>query len=653
MTPDDKRPHVQSISPLSWWGSIRARVSTKSAVAWLVVASGLLLASLPLADFLSSPGRTWQERTDEDFHSGQVTVAGALSVSGAFRASQDGWYLPVGTSGEIHYRIDKALGSHITAQLWLYMPAPSVTGELRIRTGARSRALTDPYFVGEVIELGEADDETSVELALSATNTGSTQALVLDQLFWGPTTGAAPPRPTAASFLAFGGLVGLMSLSLIEAGRWRWPISVAIGLLMALAASDRFEALYAHSADGLDPDAVTYRILVDRFRWWPPWESGLFSANFGVREPFFLMVAHAYFDVLGSSDFHLRVVSSTLSVLSVPLTFIAARRRLSWPAAFVVAGLVAFNRPLVDESFRGLRTELELCLVLVLYVLLDRRPSARPRWEAILTGLVGLALVLTRTFYLPMILVAVGISFLARYRPPRRALLPLSMAAALVVGAVVGHRLAMYERQGDAFFDTASYARWNANVEQFERGGHLSHPELFPTEIEYIEQGPYFGPRITYAQYLFELHTVPQVVAGTAAGFGDVFANTGGTYLPGIGRILGLLSPSSTDVAKDLTELVDQAVKWIGVVGLVGLLVSAVGRRRPEDLLLPAMVATGLVTTTFVYHLQLIERYRNTMQFYPLLVIGGAWLFQELLRLTLRGRALVLARPRTQDSNPG
>jgi hypothetical protein len=322
----------------------------------------------------------------------------------------------------------------------------------------------------------------------------------------------------------------------------------------------------------------------------------------------------------------------------------AARRRLSWPAALVVAGLIAFNRPLVDESFRGLRTELEMCLVLVLYVLLDRRPTAHPRGEAVIFGLVGAALVLTRTSYLPMILVATAVSFLARYRPLQRALLPVSIGTALVVGAVAGHRIALYAREGDAFIDTASYARWNANVEQFERGHKLPHPELFPTETEYIEKGPYFGPRLTYAQYLFELHTVPEFVAGTLAGFGDVFANTGGTYLPGVGRILGAVIPGGAEVAKALTEVVDQTVKWFGVAGLIGLAVSAMVRRRLEDLLLPGMVVIGLATTTFVYHLQLIERYRNTIQFYPFLVIGGAWLFQNAVHRELRGWPALRAR---------
>lgn len=622
-------------SVLAWWRTVRTRVRSRSGFAWLIGITLLLLASAPLAAFILSPGRTWETQILEDFNSGHLVVASALDVRAGFRANQDGWYLPAGTSGELHYRIAKRIGSNLAAQLWLYSQGASMRAELRINSGERSQFLTNPYFVGEVIELAPADAETSVELVLSATNTSSNAVLVLDQLVYGPTRGAAPPRPGTTAILAFGLLLGLAFFPLLEAGRWNTPIAVAIAVLMSVTTSERIDALNARASDTLDPDAIVYRIYADSFRWWPPWESGLFSGNFGEREPLFPMLVNAYFRVLGSSDFHLRVVSSTLSVLGVVLTLVAARRRLAWPAGLAVAGIVALNRPLVDESLRGLRTELELCLVLALYLVLDRPPSLRPRLDAMLGGLVGLALVLTRTFYLPMILVAIVISFFARYRPLTRALTLTSIATLLVVGAATAHRIALYERQGDAFYDTSGYARWNANYEKFQLGRDVSHPELFPSKSEVVANGLYVGPRITYAQYLFQIHSFPEFVAGTATGFADVYANTGGAYVPGL-RDLAALSPQVALIAKSLTDLLDQGVKFIGVVGLLGLLASAVLRRELRDLLIPAMIVSGLAFTTFLYHLQLVERYRNTMQFYPLLIIAGIWFLQDRVLPAMR-----------------
>src|SRR5205814_2188660 len=130
---------------------------------------------------------------------------------------------------------------------------------------------------------------------------------------WGAATGKPVPRPSGLSYLAFGALSALVPLPFIKRVRRRWVLAVAIGTLMAIAVATPFEALYSSSSSPvpLDPDAIVYRVYGDSFRWWPPWDHGIFSASFGEREPFFPLVVHAYFDVLGSSDFHLRVVSTT------------------------------------------------------------------------------------------------------------------------------------------------------------------------------------------------------------------------------------------------------------------------------------------------------------------------------------------------------
>jgi len=518
---------------------------------------------------------------------------------------------------------------------WLYTGG-SVTGELRISSAGPSRVYPNPSFAGDVIEFPEATEASSIELEISARNAGPRDALVIDQLIWGTVKGRAAPRPILLSYAGLGLLAGLLTVPLVQVRR-RWLLAMAVGLLIAVTAYTRFETLYARASGPLDPDAVVYRIYADRFQWWPPWENGIFSANFSEREPLFPLVVHAYFDALGSSDFHIRVVSSTLSVFAVPLTLVAAKRRLSWPVALTVAAIVALNTHLVNESVRGLRTELELCEVLGLYIVLDRPPSPRPRRESIVAGVLGAALVLTRTFYLPMILMATGISFVSRYRPLRTAFVSLLISVALVAFAVVGHRVAMFERQGDAFWDTAGYARWNANVEKFQYGHHLDHPELFPSEADYLKIGPYSGPRITYTQYLFQIHTLPDFVIGTAAGFIDVLATTGGFYVPGADKVLEPISQKmNVPLAKVADDGIDLVLKAAAAIGLLALVVSSLRRPQLADLLLPTMVASGLAFSTFLYHLRLVEPYRNTIQFYPLALIAGGWLTEETIR-RLRG----------------
>jgi len=319
-------------------------------------------------------------------------------------------------------------------------------------------------------------------------------------------------------------------------------------------------------------------------------------------------------------------VSSTLSVLAVPLTLIAARRRLSWPAALAVAGCIALSRPLLIESVRGLRTELELCEVLVLYLAVER-PLSVSIGRPMFAGLLGAALALTRTFYLPVIGVATIIGALSRKRSIRAAAGAILVSLAIVGSAVIGHRVAMYERQNDALFDVAGYTRWLANYEKFLLGHSLQHLELFPTEAEYLANGLYYGPRISTFQYLFQIHTAEEVVVGTVAGFADIFKTSGGLYL---GE-----SPTSRFAA----EALDQIIRWVALLGLVALLVRSVRKRSLADLLLPAIVIVGFGSTAFLYHLGVIEMQRNTIQFFPLALIAGGWLVEAILH-QVRARTL-------------
>ena len=606
---------------------IRAGVSSRAA--WFAAVALSIVLCAPIASFLSASSEvTWTGTVTDDLNYGRVQSPSSIATLAGFLPNQDGLYLNPGVEGRLVYRIAKSATSRAAAALWVYMSSPSISGELRIRAGDSSRVIPSPYYNGEVVGL-DGEGSATIDLEFDAKNNSAAPLLVVDQIVWGLETGAPPAAPTALSYLSFGFLAALIALPVVGRVPRKWLVVAAIGALMALTAATRFGALAATSRSPLplDPDAVVYRVYAESFRWWPPWVNGLFSASFGEREPFFPLVVHLYFDALGASDFHLRVVSSTLSVLAVPLVLVAARRRLGWGLALAIAAAVVVARPLVDESVRGLRTELEMCAVLILYALLDRTASVR--WPTtIAIGLVGAALVLTRTFYLPMVLVAVCISFVARQQP-RPALRPIALAFAIVLLAAGGHRLAMFERYGDAFYDTARYARWLANVEKFTLEVDLPHPELFPGREEYESRGPYFGPEISYAQYLFVLHTWPDFLNGSLAGLADVVTNPSGLYLPGAGPALAGY-PLARDALAGLLRVADVALRALAVLGVIALIYSAWRRHRVLDLLIPSMIIFGLSFSAFLYHLHLIERYRNTVQFYPLALIAAGWLVQEL-----------------------
>jgi hypothetical protein len=391
-----------------------------------------------------------------------------------------------------------------------------------------------------------------------------------------------------------------------------------MGIVVATATFARI-AVLIETQGPLDPDAIAYRMYADSFQWWPLFDHGLFSGNFSEREPLFPMVVNAYFQVLGSSDYHLRVVSLTLSIAVVIFSVIAARRRLSWWPAIAVGLLVAVSPPLIRESVRGLRLELEMLELLLLYIALDRGPAKRPLLDAVLLGVLGAAMVLTRTYYFPVFGVAVAISFLARYRPLRRATGLAVLAVLIMLSAEAAHRVGLYVHTHDVFYDTALYNRWYANDEYFRLNRPLAHRELFPTLADYQKFGLYFGPNISTGQYLFEIHSPQEFVRDSLAGSREIFETVGAVA---VRERLGPLAPR-----------VDLAARWLVLLGLMGMLLRAWRHRRLA--IIPAIVLTSLASTAFLFDHGLLERFRNTWQTFPLALIAAAWLVESIVRVVI------------------
>ena len=594
---------------------------------WVVAALACLLGTYPLFAALVQLGPATSDEVVENFNAGFVSRPDRLLVVEGFKSGDRGWYLDSGASGRLVYRAPVQAGSSLGLILWLYTPAGVHSQVLARALGHPDTTLaTDRTLIGNKLVLpAEHVYAPSMDIEFLVTNTTDSQVLVLDQLETYASRGADVRAPPSYVYLATGGLIALAALALLRRRRHALPVAVAMGAVVGIAVATRMTALFAVSRL-LDPDAIGYRTYANRFQWWPLFDNGIFSGNFGEREPLFPMVVHAYFQILGSSDFHLRVVSATLSVAAVILTVVAARRLLvSWPAALGAGLMVAVSGPLISESTRGLRLELEIVLVLLLYIALARPPARRPVFDAAAIGLLGAALALTQTSLIPLVGVAVTVSFLVRYRPLPRAVGLLALVAIIVIGAAAGHRAGLYQHHHDAFYDTAGYSRWLANVEHFAYHTPLPHPELFPSFEDYQKFGPYFGPSITTSQYLFVIHSPQQYLRDSIAGLRAMFDTVDG-FLP--------LASSLNALQVLLGPRIDLAARWLILLGMVGLCIRA--RRHPHLALIPAMVMTYLASTAFFFDHGLLERYRNTWQVMPLAPIAAAWLVE--------GATVVVAR---------
>lgn len=606
-----------------------------SHLAWLAAVAVAVLLTIPALATVAQAGPTDLWYYAEDFTSGKVVVPSSTQAEG-FTPGIYGWNLLPHDSGRLAYTIHRPRGRDLTVKLWFYTGGSSgVTGEVSVRLdgGPPVTIARDPRFVGSQLPLpSDVAVAQDIEIDLTATNQSNTEQLVVDRLSWSSAP-SGPPYPSPRwSRWALGLLAGLLALSLLRDPR-RWAIAAALALTVAVAADLRLGAvvLAAHVYPA-NPDTMAYQAWADRFRWWPL-DRGFFCGCYGPREPVWVAIGHLLSQLFGSSTFHLRALTALLSVLDVGLAVAAARRRLGWPASLAVGVLLALNGPVISNATRGLRTELEMTLCLLLYLLLDRPPSRRPYLEATAVGLTGTALALTRTFFLPAVILVVAISLLLRRTSARSAALALFVAAVLPVAGTVAHRIGLYNQPleygltRDAFLDTDSYARWNANTEKFLLDRPMPHPELFPTSQEYEKNGPYYGPKLTYAQYLFELHTPLEVVTFSLAGYADVVRSTIGFLQLAPESLVGDPSVQNADLALGFGHFVDILVRALGAVGLIGMVVAA--RRRPQLILVPAMYVGILGFAVFLYHVGLVERYYNIVQAWPFFYIAAAWLVEQ------------------------
>jgi hypothetical protein len=584
---------------------------------------------------IAQPAPDHHDYHAEEFDGGVEAVPGALQVKAGFTPGTYGWYLRPGTSGELTYTIHKTPGEDIRLLMWLYSGRQvSATLSAGLDRGPPALVARNPTFNGDAPTLpADTRRAAMLELVLTATNQSSTESLVLDRLTFssGPLGG---PYPNARwSNWALGALAGLLSLPLV--GRHRGGAAIAIGIaLMVGAATDlRLHALIdASRTVWPNPDTSAYQVYADRFRWWPP-NQGLLCGCFGPREPVWIAIAHLSSQLLGSSTFHLRATTALLAIGNVPLAIVAARRRLSWVGALAVGALLAFNGNVIENAVQGLRTELEMMCCLGLYILVDRDAARQPLLEGLAIGLLGTMLVLTRSFFLPVVILMAVLSLLIRYRRLRLALPLLALTIGLPLAGLTAHRVAMYETgewygsRHDAFLDTQMYARWNANIEKFHFGRQLPHPELFPSREVYDTCGPFCGPSLTYTQYLFELHSPRQVVVDSLDGYADVLVYTTGFLKLDASTLKEHPGYPAVGTPGGIGWAVDALARALGLVGLIGMLVAAI--RRPRHLFVPAMFSGILTFVVFSYHLRLVSPYVNVIQAWPFLFIAGVWLAER------------------------
>jgi hypothetical protein len=512
-------------------------------------------------------------------------------LSNGYFACPDGWCLGAGAAGTLTWRFP---ATHESPQLtlWFYLPpgggnrvSVSVDGGQTFRTVAENVHFLDSHLdLGVHVRPGQ-----EVAVRFDASNPSVNQVLALDDCAILYRIGSAPTAPPATAIL---GMFLSFGAAIVVSCR-RWPLALSTLAILALGVYLRYDAVLVVMHKSLDPDAAEYRRHAQTMRLFT--ETGFFSARFDVREPLFVFVSHVYGSIAGYSALTVRLLTVILSTLSVWAVLRVGRGLFGDVRGQLLGVLLAINGPLVVESTRGLRIELEI-LALMLYVAVTFLETWRtPLQAAIVSSLAGALLVATRSTYLPVVL---AVTAFALYRPGRFKswVAGVAVCGCMLLASVAPHRYSMYQLHGDAFYDGAKYARWLANVEFAGRPG-------FPTQAE-VQANVFTGPRITYGQWLFGMHTPRELAVDTLAGYWKLFRHME-------------VSPSALLRQRYVRAAVNVTFQVMAAAGLI------IAVWMPRYRWIPLAFVLIELPVAFMYTRKLVESYRHSYSAFPLFLFAA------------------------------
>jgi len=586
------------------WAILEARAPKAKRWARIFFAALLLFLSLiafreEFRFFLERDPKLAREVT-EKFNDG-VLQRPELLTSQGFVLGPRGWELLPHTKGRLIYKFPEAVppGGGVFAYLWIFRPSQQVHSALKLHlapSGILTTIAEDVRLRGDRINLTPyLPSGGAFELVFDATNDGPSAFRLVAQMKFKMFEGR-PPEPPSPPRMFLGFLLCSVAIALLTP---HWRRALPFALILSAAFYLRYSNLDWVVYTPLDSDAEQYRSFAEAMTL--SGEHGFYSGNFSLHEPFFPLAANILFRVLGPSDTHLRLLSLVLSLGVIYLVYKQAGDLLGPGWGLAACSIVALNHPLARESVRGLRLELEMVLLLLFCQVAFVKKDLAPLPRFLLMGLLGGLAVLTRSFYLPgLALLTVYVAWRERHQVKQIVLMG-SLPILLMVLVLIPHHYGMYKLYGDPFWNTRGYARWLANWEFAGRPGFPSRAELERNSDRLI------GPKMTLAQYLFQLHTPAQVLISSLKGFTQIIARM---------NVVGL-TMVIPPLGRPLLEFVDPVVTALGVIGFFIALCSA------EFRWLPVAYFALTFHASFLYDRGLLEAYRHTLQGFPFFLMCG------------------------------
>jgi hypothetical protein len=553
------------------------------------------------------------------------------------RWGQHGWYLSSGEKGNLRILFPGKEPGIVKFRLWLFSP-----GHLSVSVREKSRQhLIAPHELdGRVLQI---EVHGLSELLVESTSELSEEQLVLDRYaaVW------FPPDSQLPSLLPIGFIMVLVfaiwaSILIYHLhGSMVWVPVLGAGAIVLAAMMGlflRWTLLDIVRGLPADPDAGFggYFSHAMRFTWLSA-DHGFYSGNFNGREPFHVAALNAWLKYWGENMPAVRLYTVFLSTVLIVATGIFIWKLSGQTILGVTASwVVALSPAWIDESVRGLRLETQSLLLL----------AALSTWlwtkgwpGAILLGMLSGFLALVQSTAMGIVLPLIWFGWfvnLYRNRRSQTRVSPaqwiwchLAMASIIAVGLYAPHLYGLYKVHGDPSWPSYGYARWNANFEFPQRFG----TEGFPSREEY-EKNTYAGPRMTYGEYLFGLHTIPQSLYGQCKGWAESIVYMSVSPTPRLKSLMFMQQASGFSAM--LRHITGTTV----LIVVVLLLLTALGWidlwHRAEYWWVPLLSLLGIWYAAFLYSVRVIEPFRHTGHVYPLLLFcflwGGVQVYQRLIR---------------------
>ena len=635
------------------------RIERAPWIGWLLVCWGVFIAAVALPPFISELRRALHDPPslglDERLSSVQSAQASWLIEQKGGHWGRYGWYLAGGEEGLLRIRLPGSVPGRLKLRLWVYDAGPLTVHVQGAEPGSRYE-IPGGHLDGRIISLPIAGPS---ELVLVASSHLSEEQLLMDRFsaVWFSDSDRLPALWPFALALAlclagWGWIIVARSYGLENSPHfhlspkgsehqlgkafqhggaggvrsWQlWFGCVAILAAAAVGWAQRWELFDMTRGLPADPDVRAYIGYARSLDWFTQ-EHGFYSGTFNEREPLHVAGLNLWFRLWGDTFPAIMLYTVCLSTLLIAVSgvFLWALSG-QWLLGVLASWIMALSPAWIDEAVRGLRLEsMTFMFLAVLSVWQWARGWLGAVMLGVMTGLAALVQSPALGVIVPLIWLG-WILNLWRKRQDYILLTPshwrweqLTLASVIAVMAFVPHFYGLYKVHGDPAWPSYGYARWNANWEFPDRHGTPG----FPTTEE-LAANPYAGPRITYSEYLFGLHSIPTLVLGQIKGWVE---STGYMSVSATPHLKGLVFLHH---ASGYRAVFRHLNVWTGLIFVVSFGLTVTGWtalwRTPQYWWVPFLSLWGTWYAAYLYSVRLVEPFRHTGHVYPLLLFCFLW----------------------------